>query len=393
VSGGRALNPHLLDTGTPPIPAARAWLAGYDGRAGAPIDLSQAAPGDPPHPAILDALARAAADPATALYGPIAGEPALRAAYATHLSDVYGAAIAPEASVITTGCNQAFMVAVLALARAGDDVLLPAPWYFNHHMALSMLGIGALPLPCRPAAGMLPDPDEAARLITVRTRALVLVTPSNPTGAVMPPALIRRFCDLARRHGLWLILDETYRDFLPAGQARPHDLAAEAGGWPDGVISLTSFSKSHCLPGYRLGALTAPVSIQPEIAKVLDTVQICAPRIGQIALGETLAELGDWRAANRQRINARAAAFRAAMAVLNGFAIDAIGAYFAYLRVPPGVSGSAIARRLATETGVLVLPGAFFGDPADAHVRVAFANADAALFPEVARRLAQIAAP
>src|SRR5918994_1897942 len=106
----------------------------------------------------------------------------------------------------------------------GDEVLLPAPWFFNHEMALALRGVRAVPLPCRAADGFLPDPERAAALVGARTRALVLVTPNNPTGAVMPPELVGRFAELCRERELWLLLDETYRDFLPEGQDAPHAL-------------------------------------------------------------------------------------------------------------------------------------------------------------------------
>ena len=106
---------------------------------------------------------------------------------------------------------------MMALARAGDAVILPTPWYFNHKMTLDLLGIEAIPLPCLAEAGFVPEAAAAARLVGPRTRAIVLVTPNNPTGAVYPPATIRDFAELCRERGLALVIDETYRDFLPAG--------------------------------------------------------------------------------------------------------------------------------------------------------------------------------
>ena len=152
-----ALNPHVVDTGTPPIPAARAWMTRYDGAFGAPIDLSQAAPGSAPPRALLDRLAGAAGAPDAARYGAILGDEPLRAAYAGEVAALYGGDVAAGDVAITAGCNLAFLAAALAVARAGEAVLLPAPWYFNHQMTLNMLGIEARPLPCRAADGFVPD--------------------------------------------------------------------------------------------------------------------------------------------------------------------------------------------------------------------------------------------
>jgi aspartate/methionine/tyrosine aminotransferase len=381
-----AANPLLVDTGTPPIPEAKAWLAAYEGKRGAAIDLSQAAPGHAPPSILLKALAEAAADPATAKYGPIRGEESLREAYAADMRRAYSAPIRPEDSVVVSGCNQAFLMAVLAVARTGDSVMLPYPWYFNHKMALDMLGIEAIPLPCRPGSGFVPDAEDAARLITPRTKALVLVTPSNPTGAVYPAETIRAFSTLAEQRGLWLILDETYRDFLPLGQDKPHDLFD--AGVPPHVMQLYSFSKAYALPGYRLGAITAPQGLMPDLAKVLDTIQICPPRVGQIAVGQVMAETLAWRQANRTEIAGRAEAFRRAMQPLNAWEVGSVGAYFAYVRPPAHDGGAAaFARELATERGVLVLPGSYFGPGQEEWLRVAFANADEAQLGLLAARL------
>jgi aspartate/methionine/tyrosine aminotransferase len=381
-----AVNPLLADTGTPPIPEAKAWLSAYAGGRGAAIDLSQAAPGHAPPSVLMKALAEAAADPATAKYGPIRGEDSLREAYAADMRRAYSAPIRPEDSVVVSGCNQAFLMAVLAVARAGDAVMLPYPWYFNHKMALDMLGIEAIPLPCRPENGFAPDVEDASQLITPRTKAIMLVTPNNPTGAVYSPETIRAFSRLAALRGLWLILDETYRDFLPLGQDKPHDLFD--AGVPQHVMQLYSFSKAYALPGYRLGAITAPQGLMPDLAKVLDTIQICPPRLGQIAVGRVMAETLSWREANRAEIAGRAEAFRRAMRPLNAWEVGSVGAYFAYVRPPTHDGGAAaFARELATERGVLVLPGSYFGPGQEEWLRVAFANADEGQLGMLAERL------
>ncbi|MHB2170187.1 aminotransferase [Alsobacter sp. R-9] len=383
-----AVNPRLVDTATPPIPEAKAWAKRYGGARGPLIDLSQAVPGYPAHPALLEHIARATADAATAAYGPIEGDGVLREAYAAHVSQVYGARIAPEETAITAGCNMAFFVAMLAVAKAGDAILLPAPWYFNHEMAMAMTGVEARPLPCDPAAGFVPDPERAEALIDERVKAIVLVTPNNPTGAVYPPALVARFAALARRRGIWLILDETYRDFLPRPGERPHEVFADAT-WRDHVIGLYSFSKSYCVPGHRLGAIMAGRPLLDEVGKVLDTVQICPPRAAQAAVAWGIGALADWRDGNRVEITRRADAFSAAMGQAPGWRVDSVGAYFAFVAHPfAGVPAPVVAERLAAERGVLALPGGYFGPGQDGHLRIAFANADAAQLARLPERLA-----
>ena len=147
-------------------------------------------------------------------------------------------------------------------------VILPVPWYFNHKMWLDMQGVTTVPLPT--GAGLLPDPDEAAALITPATRAIVLVSPNNPGGVEYPAELVRAFHDLARARGLALIVDETYRDF-DARSGAPHDLFTDPD-WDESFIHLYSFSKAYRLTGHRVGAMVASRARLAEVEKFLDTV-------------------------------------------------------------------------------------------------------------------------
>lgn len=378
-------SPRIRATPAPPIPSVRRWAGRYGGEAGPLLDLTQAVPGYPPHPALLQQLAVAGGSQASSGYGPIDGEPRLREALAADMSRAYGAAITGTDVAITAGGNLAFTMAMTVLATGGGRVVLPTPWYFNHRMALEMLGASVAPLPCRAEDGFVPDPEAAAALLD-GARALVLVTPNNPTGATYPPEVIARFAALCRARGVWLVLDETYREFLPAG-APPHELFGDTA-WRDHVIHLYSFSKAYCVPGHRIGAIACGPAFRAELMKALDTMQICAPRAAQTALAWAVDGLRDWRAANRGVMAARAAAAHAALSQLPGWQLDALGAYFAYLRMPEDQPDAVeLAERLAVERGLLVLPGPFFGPGQARHLRLAFANAEEATITAVPSRL------
>ncbi|TWB48521.1 aspartate/methionine/tyrosine aminotransferase [Rhizobium sp. ERR 922] len=360
----------------PPIPSVVAWGREYKGSKGPLIDLSQAVPGYPAHPEMLRLLGETAAQQAMTGYGPIEGEPLLRQAYAAHVAELYGADISAGNIHITAGCNQAFMCTAIALAGAGDTVALTNPFYFNHDTTLSMLGIGRRLVECDPATGFLPDPGSAEAALAAGAKMLAVVTPNNPTGAVYPPQLLHELFSLCRKYGAWLVVDETYRDFLAEGYGRPHALLSEPG-WEDTLVLLYSFSKSFCIPGHRLGAVTAGLGLVAEIAKVMDNMQICAPRSAQIAVASALPVLADWRAGNRLEIARRADALRSAFSGLVGWEIAAIGAYFAFVRHPfEGRSSSEVAEELARERGVVCIPGAYFGEGQERYLRLAFANAD-----------------
>lgn len=362
----------------PPIPSVVAWGREYKGQKGPLIDLSQAVPGYPAHPEMLRLLGETAGQQAMTGYGPIEGEPALRKAYAAHVAELYGADISAANIHITAGCNQAFMCAAIALAGAGDTVALTNPFYFNHDTTLSMLGIGRRLVDCDPTAGFLPDLASAEAALAAGAKMLAVVTPNNPTGAVYPPDLLHELFMLCRKYGAWLVVDETYRDFLAEDYGRPHALLSEPG-WEDTLVLLYSFSKSFCIPGHRLGAVTAGPKLIAELAKVMDNMQICAPRSAQIAVASALPVLADWRAGNRLEIARRAEALRLAFSGLAGWEIAAIGAYFAFVRHPlADRSSSEVAEDLARERGVVCIPGAYFGEGQERYLRLAFANADVA---------------
>jgi aspartate/methionine/tyrosine aminotransferase len=386
-------NPLIARLSPPPVPSVLAWAKAYDGARGPLIDLSQAVPGYPPHPDMLKWLGEAAASPAFTGYGAIEGEQVLRAAYATHVSELYNASINAKNIHVTSGCNQAFISTVIAIAGAGDTVLMTNPFYFNQETTLAMLGIGIELVPCDASDGFLPDVDAIASSLKPGVRALALVTPNNPTGSVYPPALLRRIFDLCRANGTWLILDETYRDFLAEGSAAPHDLLT-VEGWQDGLICLYSFSKSFCIPGHRLGAITAGLAVIKQVAKVMDNLQICAPRSAQAAVAKALPALDNWRTDNRAEIARRAEALKQVMSKLKGWKLQAIGAYFAYIRHPyPDISSEFVAEKLAKIAGVVCLPGDYFGEGQEGYLRFAFANADVPTILKLEERLSTFHLP
>jgi aspartate/methionine/tyrosine aminotransferase len=384
------LNPAMAATEPPPVMEARRWLADATFTADRPLlNVSQAAPVDPPPLALRQALAEAAVnDPAAHLYGPVLGNPELRAEIAAQWSAAYGGTIHPDQVAITQGCNQAFTAAMSTLAGAGDEVILPTPWYFNHKMWLDMQGITTVPLPAGP--GLIPLADQAAKLITPRTRAIVLVSPNNPGGAEYPAETLRAFLDLARAHGLALIIDETYRDF-DSRPGRPHALF-EDPDWDDTLIQLYSFSKAYRLTGHRVGAMVAATDRLAEVEKFLDTVAICPGQLGQIAALWGMRNLSQWVAGERAEILARRAAMTGGFAALPGWRLLGCGAYFAYAEHPFSEPSDVLAKRLVQDAAILMLPGTMFqpaSHPEGARqLRIAFANIDAGGISEMFRRLA-----
>ena len=388
------INPTYVKTFAPPVMEARRWIAGQQFSAERPlINLSQAAPVDPPPEGLVRAMTEAMInDPTSHLYGPVLGMDALRAELAQQWSAAYGGAITPGQVAITAGCNQAFTAVMSTLAGAGDEVILPLPFYFNHKMWLDMEGVRAVYLPT--GDDLLPDPDRAAALITPRTRAIVLISPNNPAGVEYPAALLRAFYDLAQRHNIALVVDETYRDFH-SGAGAPHDLFADPD-WDRTLIHLYSFSKAYRLTGHRVGAIMAGAARLAEVEKFLDTVAICPPQVGQIGALWGMRNLGSWLAGERAEILTRRDTVRREFARLPDWRLLGCGAYFAYVQHPFAMASDALAQRMVADAALLVLPGTMFGPSraqggtgqAEATLRIAFANADQAGLVRVVDRLA-----
>lgn len=389
--------PRTQATFSPPIIESARWLEGVTFPPDRPlINVSQAAPVDPPPRGLREAMAKAALEDDSAhLYGDVLGETPLREATAARASRLYGGAISGTQMAITSGCNQAFAAAIASLCDEGDAIILPVPWYFNHKMWLDMAGVTAVPLSV--GIDMLPSPEAARALITPRTRAIALVSPNNPAGVEYPPELLRAFLDLARAHGIALILDETYRDFHTSDGA-PHDLFTDPE-WHDTLIHLYSFSKAYRLTGHRLGAVASNEAQIAEIEKFLDTVTICPAQIGQRGALWALENLDDWLAGERAEILARAEAIRQHMPQLEakGWHLRGLGGYFAYLEHPFAMTSAELAPEMVRQAGVLALPASMFfpeGDPqGDTRIRVAFANLDAAGIATMVTRLTALDLP
>ncbi len=387
--------PRTATTFAPPVMEARRWLEGVAFPEDRPlINVSQAAPVDPPPQVMLQAIAETVlTDPEAHLYGPVLGLPALRAAVAERWSRDYAGAISPSQVAITSGCNQAYAAALMTLCAEADEVILPVPYYFNHRMWNDMAGITTVPLATGP--GLIPEATAAEALITPRTRAIVLVSPNNPAGVEYPASTLRAFYDLARKHGIALIVDETYRDF-DSRPGAPHDLFADPD-WDMTLIQLYSFSKAYRLTGHRVGAITASAARLAEVEKFLDTVAICPNQIGQRAALWGMTNLGQWLAGERAEIMDRRAAIEEGFPRLaaKGWRLLGVGAYFAYVEHPFAIPSDEVARRLVAQAGVLLLPGTMFMPPdvpgGDRQLRIAFANIDRAGVGDLFDRLASVA--
>jgi aspartate/methionine/tyrosine aminotransferase len=390
---------HLSDVGrtsnliAPPIKAARKWLDGMEFPAHRLlIDVSQAAPTAPPPLEMRQAMAKHVLSEGDAhLYGPILGNMDLRRSLADKWSRTYGTEFSHENIAITSGCNQAFCAVIASLCQAGDDVILTAPWYFNHDMWLTLSHVNTRALYCDET--LIPDVEDAEQLIGDQTRAICLVTPNNPAGVEYSDTLLNKFLTLAQKHNVKLIIDETYLDFRTIDTV--HTLWAHPAA-QDHLIVLYSFSKAYRLTGHRVGAVIAAAPRISEIEKFLDTVTICPAQTGQFAAQWGLVHLDDWVERERQGTIQKLAQFRQAFDRLRpyGWTLLGSGAYFAYVAHPFAMSSVQAAKAVLREGHVLALPGAFFSPDENRlghdHLRVAFANIDGETIETFVDRLIEV---
>lgn len=369
----------------PPIAEAMSWISSVPSNRPL-INLCQAVPSYPPAESLTEEVGRLAKRPETSLYSDILGIAPLRRELAQSLSADYEAPIAAENIAITAGCNQAFAATMMALAESGDNVILPVPYYFNHHMWLEMLGIRPRYLQVINAGSTTPVAADAAPLIDERTRAIVLCSPNNPTGGIYPAKTIEEFHALAKERGIALVVDETYKDFR-ADPAPPHGLF-KLKDWGDNFIHLYSFSKVYALTGYRVGSVTAGPAFLAELEKILDCITICAPTISQGAALYGLRSLEDWKNQKLATAKEKAAALRQAFTHpgLN-YKLLSVGAFFSYIRRPFTDDAKTVAKRLAQKHDLLALPGSMFGPGQEQYLRLAFANVEAGVMPDVVARL------
>ena len=376
-------NQNVFDCASAPIAEAWSWVTnpGSDQL----IDMCQAVPAHLPPQSLRDYLGQAIASGEGASYTDIRGILPLRQQLAKNIELRYQGQVSADDITVTAGCNQAFCSVIDTLCDQGDEVIIPLPSYFNHLMWLSIRGIKPAFLQFNADTAM-PDPEEAAALVSSRTKAIVLVTPNNPTGATYSPECIEQFYEVAKSNNIALIIDETYRDFID-DQSTIHNLFKK-GDWRDNFVHLYSFSKVYSLTGHRTGAVVAGAGLLEQLSKVQDCTAICAPHSGQLAALFGLQNLNHWKLEKARELQLRALAIKTMFDKPDlNYRLVSAGAYFAYIEHPFDEPSRAVVKRLIQEFDLISLPGSYFGQDQNKFIRLAFANVHETLFDEVARRL------
>jgi len=369
----------------PPITEVKGWLAGREFTAEKPlIDLCQAVPSYSPPEELIEHLRQSLLDPQTFKYSADEGLTTVRSAVCDWYQRHYRAIPSTEQLCLTIGASQAFWLTFSTLCQPGDEVIVQLPAYFDHPMGLQAQGIKPVYAPYIPATAGQPDLEAIAGLITPKTRAILLVTPSNPTGTVIPPAQLDAFFTLAQTHNISLVLDETYNAFTGAV---PHHLFSRPD-WSDTFIHIASFGKTFAITGLRCGVLIAASEFIQQALKVQDSMVVCQPRPAQLALEYGCQHLDNWVAENALTMQQRHDRFKADF-LSSGtlFELSASGSFFAWIKHPwKELTGRQAAKRLVTEAHLICLPGEAFGPGLESYLRLAFGNIEIEQIPQAIER-------
>lgn len=334
------------------------------------ISLGQAVPRFGPPQAAIDAARSSLARDQTHVYSADAGLRSLRAALSEKLLASQGVSATPEEILITAGGNQAFMLAVLTLLDAGDEVLVPAPYFVNHEMALAACGTVPIEVPLVEQRGFALRWEDLAPHVSARTRAVVVCTPSNPTGAVVGgDEMFRIARELAARQVL-LIVDETYAHFV---YDEAFTSVAALPEWRENVIVVSTFSKSFGMTGWRVGYLLAAPHVCEQAVKIHDAMIICAPVPSQIGVEAAVREDWDYPLTFKDGLRTRRELLHARINGIPGLHWTRTGGgFFAFVRVDGCADSVALAREILERAHVVSIPGSTFGRCGEGFIRLSY---------------------
>jgi aspartate/methionine/tyrosine aminotransferase len=365
----------------PIIPTVAGWIAETPGT----ISLGQGVAYYGPPSEAMRVLGRFASTPGSHPYQPDAGLPELRKAFEEKLRAENGIDAPFERRIlVTAGANQAFFNAVLAICDPGDEVILLTPYYFNHEMAIALASCRAVCVPTD--EDFRPRLDAIEASVTPRTRAVVTVSPNNPTGVVYTRETLTEINRLCARRGIYHISDEAYEYFTYDGAE--HFSPGSLGG-EEHTISLYSLSKAYGMASWRIGFLVAPARLFDDLIKIQDTVIVCAPAVSQAVALEALRAGRGYCRSHLGTIDRVRREVMDRLSSLPGLLTipPAQGAFYVLATVHTGMGDLLLTERLVREHRVAVIPGGTFGITDACCLRIAYGSLKPETAAEGMRRL------
>ena len=338
---------------------------------------------DFPTPSHIGAAGKRAIDEGKTFYTHTQGILSLRERLVSKLQRVNGFTVTPDRIACAPGGVGAIAAVMAAVLEKGDQVLLPDPGWPNYRMMLGWTGTEGVLYPCPASTGFQPDLDALERLVTSRTKLVVVNSPNNPTGAVYPAATMAWFVEFAQRHNLWLISDECYDQIVLDGTAPG---AAALAPEDPRIASVYTFSKTYSMTGWRLGYVAGNAELIDTVTKVLESNSSCVSTISQVAAEAALDGpqdcVGEMVGAYRRRRDLVVDILREAD-MLTGVPM---GAFYCIADVSRAqLPARDFAFKLLREKGVSVAPGTAFGEVARGGVRISLASSDQDLREGVSR--------
>ena len=344
------------------------------------ISLGQGVVNYGPPESATAALSEFLSDPGLHKYQQVEGIVPLREAFSAKLAEYNRIEINNKNRiVVTAGGNMAFMNAVLAIGDTGDEFILPIPYYFNHEMAITMAGCVPVLVPTTDAYQL--DLEAIRAAITPRTRAIITVSPNNPTGAVYPEKALRELNELCREKGLYHINDEAYDAFVYDGAA--HFSPASIPGSEDHTISLFSLSKVYGFASWRIGYMVIPEHLFHSVKKIQDTILICPPVISQYAAVGAMCAGKDYFTPKLESLARVRSLVISEFDQISSFCAAPVsyGAFYFFVRLATRMSPVTLVERLVRDFRVAAIPGNAFGMQDGCYLRVAYG----ALEPDTVR--------
>ncbi len=352
---------------TPVIPTVGSWVAAHPGT----ISLGQGVVHYGPPPEVEEGLKEFQSDPAHHRYKLVQGIPELLQEIEKKLKTDNGIPVrAIDRLMVTAGSNMAFMNAVMAIADSGDEIILPKPYYFNHEMAVTMLGV--TPRIVEPEFNMLPSLASIEEAITPKTKAVVTISPNNPSGMVFPADLLRSINQLCKEKGIYHISDEAYEYFLFDGEE--HFSPGSIQGSEDHTFSLFSLSKAYGFASWRIGYMVMPPALMPSIKKIQDTNLICAPAISQFAAVKALQCGKSYCTQHLQSMSHVRNQLLDGLRDLQPFVriIPSKGAFYILIQLDLNAAPLDVVKALINRHKIAVIPGSAFGLDRGCYLRIAF---------------------
>ncbi len=373
----------------PPIDALNTRMAEINAAGGDVISLGQSVPFFGPPPEMLEAV-RASLDsfgPRLHTYGPDAGIPELRCALARKLREYNSLDFNEHSQILVTpGSNQAFMVTMLTILEHGDEVAIASPYYFNHHMAIELAGGVVREIPLGEETGFQMRMEDVEAVLTDRTRAVVIVSPNNPTGSVYHPDEIATITRELTTRGIYVISDDAYEVFCYDG-AR-HTSPAKFADSREYVITLGSLSKTFGMTGWRIGYMASSAELIRQALKVQDAMAICAPIISQVAATAALGQMPAYPLSMMPELDDRRKILQETLARIPALSWHKTrGALFAMVRSDVESVDKDLSWELLDRGGVLTVPGSAFGQQWRGFLRVSYGCSPRDRYEEALARL------